>query len=190
MRIGNLYGGCFDLNKLDLEIKSLEEKLAKPNVWDNPQEAGKLSSDFSYLKNKKTKLTNWINKIRDVNEIFIFALKESEHSLLSDLEKEINQLVKEISSYKIEQLLSGRHGYPFFLYLFKRTWIKVKSKRPDNKFLTSARIILWISLSLDFLGFPFLQTGINVELIGSFKILLHNVQWFCFLQPIFPPFCL
>ena len=109
MIYGTLSGGCFDLSKIDSEIKSLEEELAKPNLWDDPQKAGKLSSNFSFLKNKKEKFLNWTSKINEINELYDIALKEEDKNILSEIEVDILKLEKDLNSYKIEQLLSGEY---------------------------------------------------------------------------------
>ncbi len=109
MTYGTLSGGCFDLSKIDSEIKKLEEELAKPDIWDNPQTAAKLSSDFSFLKNKKEKFFNWTNKINEINELYDIALKEDDEKVLAELEVDILKSEKELNLHRIEQLLSGEY---------------------------------------------------------------------------------
>ena len=92
-----------------MEIKKLEEDLAKPDIWNDPQKAAKLSSEFSYLKNKKEKFISWSNKVSELNDLFILATKENEQNILQEIEKEVPFLEKELASYKIEQLLSGEY---------------------------------------------------------------------------------
>lgn len=106
---GTLPGGCFDLSKIDSEIKKSEEALAKPDIWNNPQTAAKLSSEFSFLKNKKEKFLNWTNKVSEINELYEIALKEEDKKVLSELEADILKLEKDLNSYKTEQLLSGEY---------------------------------------------------------------------------------
>ena len=109
MTYGTLSGGCFDLSEIDSEIKKLEEELAKPDVWNDPQKAAKLSSDFSFLKTKKEKFLNWTNKISEINDLYEIALKEEDKQVLAELEADTLKLEKELHSYKIEQLLSGEY---------------------------------------------------------------------------------
>lgn len=109
MIFGTLPGGCFDLSKIDSEIKKSEEALAKPDIWNNPQTAAKLSSEFSFLKNKKEKFLNWTNKVSEINELYDIALKEEDKKVLSELEADILKLEKDLNSYKTEQLLSGEY---------------------------------------------------------------------------------
>ncbi|OGI18837.1 MAG: peptide chain release factor 2 [Candidatus Melainabacteria bacterium RIFCSPHIGHO2_02_FULL_34_12] len=94
---------------MDLEIKNLEEELAKPDTWNNPQEAAKKSSEFSLLKNKKEKFLNWSNKVSELNDLFNLAIREEEENILSEIDIEITKLEKELNISKTEQLLNGEY---------------------------------------------------------------------------------
>ncbi len=109
MNHGNQSGGCFDFDKLNNEIKKIEEELSKPDLWDDPGKASKLSSDFTFLKNKKEKFFNWSKKVSDLNDLFKLAVSENEISLLDEVQRDISILNKELNSSKIEQLLSGEY---------------------------------------------------------------------------------
>ena len=109
MKTGNLLGGCFDLSALDLKIKKLEEELAKPDLWNDPQNAAKLSSEFTLLKNKKEKIINWTSKVKELNDLFELAVSEKENNILQEVEKDTLELEKGLQSYKMEQLLSGEY---------------------------------------------------------------------------------
>ena len=78
-------------------------------MWDNPQQAAKKSSEFSYLKNKKEKFLNWSNKIVELNDLFNIAQKENANSVLREIDSELVGLEKELNAYKMEQLLSGEY---------------------------------------------------------------------------------
>lgn len=92
-----------------MEIKELEVDLSKPDVWNDPTNASKLSSKFSYLKNKKDSFLAWTSKVSEINALFSIAVKEQEKSILKEIEEEIIKLEKELSTYEIEQLLSGEY---------------------------------------------------------------------------------
>ena len=109
MIYGSQSGGCFDLKALDQQIKNTEEELAKPDTWNNPQEASKLSSIFSNLKNKKEKFVNWSCKIIELNDLFNLAISENEKNILKEIEKDIISLEKDFNNYRTEQLLAGEY---------------------------------------------------------------------------------
>lgn len=109
MKSGNLSGGYFDLSKLDEEIKKIEEELAKPDLWNDPSKASKISSDFTALKNRKEKYLNRQNKVSELNDLYNLALSENETSLLQEVSLEINKTIKDLNVSKIEQLLSGEY---------------------------------------------------------------------------------
>lgn len=109
MNYGNTFGGCFDLKKLDLRIKELEKDLSKPNLWDDPDFAKQISSEFISLKDKKEKFLKWARKTEEINDLFDIASKEEDTNVLKDIADEIADLEKELNSQKIEQLLSGEY---------------------------------------------------------------------------------
>lgn len=106
---GLLPGGCFDEEKINSEIKGLEEKLSNPAIWDNPNEASKTSSNFSFLKNKREKHKILENRVSELIDLFDLAKNENDSDLLTEVSLETNNLKKEIEQYKIEQLLSGEY---------------------------------------------------------------------------------
>ena len=61
------------------------------------------------MKNKKEKISNWSNKVLEINELFTLALKEEENNLLAEIEKEVISLHKMFSIFKTEKLLSGEY---------------------------------------------------------------------------------
>lgn len=109
MKSGNLSGGYFDLNKLDEEIKKTEEELAKPDLWNDPSKASKISSDFTLLKNRKEKYLSRLNKVTELNDLYNLALGENEISMLQEVSLEISKTIKDLNVSKIEQLLSGEY---------------------------------------------------------------------------------
>lgn len=109
MRLGNLSGGCFDLAKLEEEIKKTEEELARPDLWDDPSKASKISSDFTFLKNKREKFLSWSSKVTELNDLYDLAVSENEVDLLKELESDLSKTLKELNASKIEQLLSGEY---------------------------------------------------------------------------------
>ena len=51
----------------------------------------------------------WSSKVSELNDLYSLALKEEEKNILSEIEKEVLKLDKELKAYKIEQLLSGEY---------------------------------------------------------------------------------
>jgi len=92
---------------LDEEIKSIEVELSKPDTWDDPSKASKISSDFTLLKNKREKYLSRSNKVTELNDLYNLALSENETSLLQEVDLEVTKAIKELNAAKIEQLLSG-----------------------------------------------------------------------------------
>ncbi len=109
MKYGNPQGGCFDLDNLEIEIKKLEDELAKPDIWNEPQLASKKSAAYTYAKSKKDRYLNWNNTISGLNDLFQLAISENDEGVLAEIAKDVSKLTKELNAYKIEQLLSGEY---------------------------------------------------------------------------------
>ncbi|HEV09471.1 MAG TPA: peptide chain release factor 2 [Sulfurihydrogenibium azorense] len=93
--------------KLEEEIKELDKQMADPNFWNDTKKAQEISSKRNYLGEKLEEILKVENKVKDINEYIQLLEMEEDESLFSEVEKELNNLEKEIERLEINSLLSG-----------------------------------------------------------------------------------
>lgn len=98
------------MSQLDIETKQaslgeLEEQMSRPDFWDNPDEAAKLSKQHS---DAKKQVEFWKQLEKDVDTCLELASTE-DHSLLKDLERQFEELKDKFESREFELKLSGKY---------------------------------------------------------------------------------
>lgn len=100
-----LFGGVFDVPGKAETLKTLEQKAAEPDLWDNPDYARKLMQRLSTLQEEVTYWTDLRQQIQDTQELL--ALDDEE--LLPELEAEASQLTAKLERAEFQLLFSGRY---------------------------------------------------------------------------------
>ena len=99
----------FDIDKLDGELKKLEEQTTLPDFW---QDSGNSSSVLKKITNLKNKIEGYKkinNNLTDTIELIEMLKIESDESLENDFNTLIKKLEKEIEKLEINTLLSGKY---------------------------------------------------------------------------------
>ncbi len=100
------YGGLFDLNNKENQLKNLETEINKENFWDNVNKANEIIKEMNHLN----KLIDSFKNIKKKSlEIESLLNDELDQELLIDIEKEIESIGREIESMKLNTLLSGKY---------------------------------------------------------------------------------
>ena len=99
------------LNPADLakKIQELEVTASLPNLWDDPENAQKITSQLSYLKNELKQITTLGQEISDAEVLLDLSVSEDDADSLKDVKAEIKRLKKEISELEVTTLLSGEY---------------------------------------------------------------------------------
>ena len=75
----------------------------EPNIWDNPDEANKISKELSLLKNEVNEYEELISKVSDNLEL----ISLSDEEMLSSLESEYSELENLYNNFEVKTLLNG-----------------------------------------------------------------------------------
>ena len=101
------FGGLFDLDGKSKKLKELEEKMARPDFWDDPQEAQKAAQASNSLKSK---IDNW-KELRQAYEeaevLYELGLEEEEY--LTEAEETLNRLAQELDRCELELLFRDKY---------------------------------------------------------------------------------
>ncbi|MEU5316013.1 peptide chain release factor 2 [Streptomyces sp. NPDC021056] len=98
-----------DLDKLRADIAVLEEQAAAPSLWDNPDEAQKITSKLSHLQAEVRKAEALRGRIDDLSVLFEMAEEEDDPDTLAEAESELVSVKKALDEMEVRTLLSGEY---------------------------------------------------------------------------------
>ncbi|RJQ80715.1 peptide chain release factor 2 [Pseudonocardiaceae bacterium YIM PH 21723] len=96
-----------DLDALRKDIAELEEAAAKPDLWDDTENAQKITSQLSHKQAELRKISEMRQQLDDLSVMFEFA--EEDESLLGEAQTEQQRLAGAIESLEVRTLLSGEY---------------------------------------------------------------------------------
>jgi len=98
-----------DLDKLRADIAVLEEQAAAPSLWDNPDEAQKITSKLSHLQAEVRKAEVLRGRIDDLSVLFEMAEEEDDPDTRAEAESELASVKKALDEMEVRTLLSGEY---------------------------------------------------------------------------------
>ncbi|MEU6093238.1 peptide chain release factor 2 [Streptomyces sp. NPDC047079] len=98
-----------DLDKMRADIAVLEEQAAAPSLWDNPDEAQKITSKLSHLQAEVRKAENLRSRIDDLDVLFELAEAEGDLDAKAEAEAELVEVKKALDEMEVRTLLSGEY---------------------------------------------------------------------------------
>ncbi|MDT0571687.1 peptide chain release factor 2 [Streptomyces sp. DSM 3412] len=98
-----------DLDKLRADIAVLEEQAAAPSLWDNPDEAQKITSKLSHLQAEVRKAEALRGRIDDLGVLFEMAEEEDDPDTRAEAESELVSVKKALDEMEVRTLLSGEY---------------------------------------------------------------------------------
>jgi len=98
-----IYGGHFDFDQKESEIKDLEEELHNPTIWDNPSKATELTKKLSDKKKEVDRLKNLLKTVETNAEL----LEIADDEMMEQLTNELPTLDSGIEEVRLGLLLSG-----------------------------------------------------------------------------------
>ncbi|MFE1315353.1 MULTISPECIES: peptide chain release factor 2 [unclassified Streptomyces] len=98
-----------DLDKLRADIAVLEEQAAAPSLWDNPDEAQKITSKLSHLQAEVRKAEALRGRIDDLAVLFEMAEEEDDPDTRAEAESELASVRKALDEMEVRTLLSGEY---------------------------------------------------------------------------------
>ncbi|MEV5004061.1 peptide chain release factor 2 [Streptomyces sp. NPDC055692] len=98
-----------DLDKMRADIAVLEEQAAVPSLWDNPDEAQKITSRLSHLQAEVRKAEALRGRIDDLGVLFELAEAEDDPDTRDEAEAELVEVKKALDEMEVRTLLSGEY---------------------------------------------------------------------------------
>lgn len=102
-----IYGGHFDLDSKQEEIKKLEEETQKSDFWNDTNKAQETIDNLNSLKETVFSVVDLQKRVNDDLEVLELLLVENDADLLQNIEEDVINMRQEISNLEIFLLLSG-----------------------------------------------------------------------------------
>ncbi|MEZ5117104.1 MAG: peptide chain release factor 2 [Candidatus Nanopelagicales bacterium] len=96
-----------DLPAIEAEIARLEQQASAPDLWDDQENAQRVTSRLSYLQGELRRVTGLRRRLDDVRVLFELAEAEADDSVRDEVVTELTDLQKTIGELEVRTLLSG-----------------------------------------------------------------------------------
>ncbi|MDN5570225.1 MAG: peptide chain release factor 2 [Propionibacteriaceae bacterium] len=91
------------------QIASLQEQVAAPDLWDDQENAQRVTSQLSRLEAEVERVARLRSRLEDAGVLVELAQEEGDAASLTEAEGEIGRLRGEIEALEIRTLLSGEY---------------------------------------------------------------------------------
>ncbi|HZC39502.1 MAG TPA: peptide chain release factor 2, partial [Streptosporangiaceae bacterium] len=98
-----------DPESLNREAGTLRDRVADPGLWDDQEQAQKITRRLSYLEGELSRLTALHRRLDDTRVMFELAESEQDEPTRHEAERDLTALKKEIDQLEIRTLLSGEY---------------------------------------------------------------------------------
>ena len=98
---------ALDVDRLKADIKDLETQAAAPGLWDDPENAQKITSRLSAAESQLKRLNSASQRIDDVETLVELGHEEGDQDSLDEAQSEIGEIQKDLDQMEIQTLLDG-----------------------------------------------------------------------------------
>ncbi|TDT33768.1 peptide chain release factor 2 [Naumannella halotolerans] len=98
-----------DLDSKRQEIASLQEQVAAPDLWDDQENAQRVTSRLSAVQGEVERVSGLRQRLDDAAVLVELAAEEADPDSLAEAEREIARLEKSIQALEVRTLLSGEY---------------------------------------------------------------------------------
>ncbi|AXB44842.1 peptide chain release factor 2 [Amycolatopsis albispora] len=98
-----------DLDALRADVASLEQEASKPDLWDNPEAAQKITSQLSHKQNELRRVSELRQRVDDLGVLYELAEAEDDTASKAEAEADLAKLRQEIAALEVRTLLSGEY---------------------------------------------------------------------------------
>ena len=100
---------ALDVDRLKADIKDLETQAAAPGLWDDPENAQKITSRLSAAESQLKRLNSASQRIDDVETLVELGREEGDQDSLDEAQSEIGEIQKDLDQMEIQTLLDGEY---------------------------------------------------------------------------------
>ena len=96
-----------DVDSLRREAAKLEEQASAPDLWDDPENAQKVTSRLSYAQGEIRRMEDLRRRADDANTLWELGEEAADADSLAEVERDVPALRKAIQELEVRVLLSG-----------------------------------------------------------------------------------
>lgn len=100
---------ALDVDRLKADIKDLETQAAAPGLWDDLENAQKITSRLSAAESQLKRLNSASQRIDDVETLVELGHEEGDQDSLDEAQSEIGEIQKDLDQMEIQTLLDGEY---------------------------------------------------------------------------------
>jgi peptide chain release factor 2 len=90
-------------------LAELEAEVAKPDLWDDPDHAREVTTEYGRINDDVTMLEGLTARIEDGETLYELAVEEEDDSVAAELEATLAALSKELDELDLRSLFTGEH---------------------------------------------------------------------------------
>ncbi|MGY5765980.1 peptide chain release factor 2 [Brachybacterium sp. DNPG3] len=98
-----------DVDALDVKIAELEKQASAPDLWDDVENAQKVSSALSHAQAERRRISDLSSRIEDLEVMVELAAEEDDADTLAEAEAELVSIHKTLDELEVRTLLSGEY---------------------------------------------------------------------------------
>ncbi len=98
-----------DLPALREEIADLQQQASAPNLWDDQDNAQRVTSALSQKNSELERIEALRERLDDASVMLELAVEESDPDAAGEVEAELDRLTKEVEALEVRTLLSGEY---------------------------------------------------------------------------------
>ncbi|GII33111.1 peptide chain release factor 2 [Planotetraspora mira] len=98
-----------DLDALRKQVADLEAQAAAPDLWNDPDQAQKVTSKLSHLQSEINRVEGLARRLEDLPILFELAAEEGDEDALAEAEKELGSLKSDVGALEVRTLLAGEY---------------------------------------------------------------------------------
>lgn len=100
---------ALDTDRLEADIKELEAQASEPGLWDDPENAQKITSRLSAAQAQLRRLNSANQRIDDVETLVELAREMDDADSLAEAKGEIESIRQDLDEMEIQTLLDGEY---------------------------------------------------------------------------------
>jgi peptide chain release factor 2 len=105
----NEAGAYLDLAGKRERLDELEGEIAKPDLWDDQDNARQVTTEYGRVGDDVKLLDGLTARLDDTEALYEMAAEENDESQADDLEREVAQLTKDLDQLEVRSLFNGEY---------------------------------------------------------------------------------